>query len=89
MLRIFRDIPDPRVDRTRDHHLHDILTITVCAVLAGLEHWVHIADYGEANQEWFRSFLDLPNGVPSHDTFGRVFAALGIPGTPYYVTPHA
>lgn len=76
MLRIFRDIPDPRVDRTRDHALHDILTITVCAVLAGLEHWVHIADYGEANEEWFRSFLDLPNGIPSHDTFGRVFAAL-------------
>jgi len=76
MLRIFHDIPDPRVDRTRDHNLHDILVITVCAVLAGLEHWVHIADYGESNRDWFDSFLELPNGIPSHDTFGRVFAAL-------------
>lgn len=64
------------VESTRDHYLHDILTITVCAVLAGLEHWVHIADYGESNEDWFRTFLDLPNGIPSHDTFGRVFAAL-------------
>ena len=76
MLRIFRDMPDPRVDRTRDHSLHDILVIAVCAVLAGLEHWTQIADYGQANQEWFGTFLDLPNGIPSHDTFGRVFAAL-------------
>ena len=46
MLRIFIDIPDPRIGRTLDHALHDILTITVCAVLSGLEHWVRIADYG-------------------------------------------
>jgi len=76
LLRVFREMPDPRIARTRAHSLHDILVIAVCATLAGLEHWTHIADYGEANEDWFRTFLDLPHGIPSHDTFGRVFAAL-------------
>ncbi len=76
LLRAFIDMPDPRVDRTKHHYLHDILVITVCSVLAGLEHWTQMQDYGKANRAWFDTFLDLPNGIPSHDTFGRVFAAL-------------
>lgn len=76
LMRIFQDMPDPRVDGKVVHKLHDILVIAVCAVMAGLEHWTHIEDYGKANYDWFASFLDLPNGIPSHDTFGNVFAAL-------------
>lgn len=74
LLRIFRDIPDPRVIGKVSHKLHDIMVITVCAVICGLEHWTQIEDFAKANEQWFRSFLDLPNGVPSHDTFGKVFA---------------
>ncbi len=76
LLRIFRDMPDPREGGKVVHKLHDILVITVCAVMAGLEHWTHIEDYAKANHDWFVTFLDLPNGTPSHDTFGNVFAAL-------------
>lgn len=72
----FAVIPDPRVERTRKHKLGDILAIAVCAVICGAEHWTHIAEFGRANEGWFRTFLDLPHGIPSHDTFGRVFAAL-------------
>jgi len=74
MLRIFRDMPDPRVIGKVSHKLHDILVITVCAVISGLEHWTQIEDFAKANEKWFSSFLDLPNGIPSHDTFGKVFA---------------
>ena len=72
----FHVVRDPRVERTRDHELHDILVIAVCSVICGAEHWTEMEDFGNSNLEWFRSFLDLPNGIPSHDTFGRVFAAL-------------
>jgi predicted transposase YbfD/YdcC len=76
MLRIFRDMPDPRVIGKVSHKLHDILVITVCAVISGLEHWTQIEDFAKANEKWFRGFLDLPNGIPSHDTFGKVFAVI-------------
>ena len=76
LVQLFRDIPDPRMVGKISHKLHDILVITVCAVLCGLEHWTQIADYGKAHEAWFRTFLDLPNGIPSHDTFGKVLAAL-------------
>lgn len=69
-------ITDPRVERTRRHDLEDILTIAICGVLSGCETWVDIAQYGQAKQDWFATFLALPSGIPSHDTFGRVFAAL-------------
>jgi len=72
----FRRVPDPRVRRTRRHALEDILVITLCAVICGADDWVAIADFGHAKQKWFRGFLALPHGIPSHDTFGRVFAAL-------------
>lgn len=74
LLRIFRDMPDHRVIGKVSHKLHDIMVITVCAVICGLEHWTQIEDFAKANEQWFRSFLELPNGVPSHDTFGTVFA---------------
>ena len=76
LLRLFRDMPDPRMVGKVSHKLHDILVITVCAVLCGLEHWTQIEDFAKAHEAWFRTFLDLPNGIPSHDTFGKVLAAL-------------
>lgn len=76
LLRIFRDMLDPRMSGKVVHKLHDILVITVCAVMAGLEHWTQIEDYAKAHYEGFATFLDLPHGIPSHDTFGYVFAAL-------------
>jgi predicted transposase YbfD/YdcC len=69
-------VPDPRVERTQLHSLEDVLVITICAVICGAETWVDIAEFGRAKEAWFRTFLALPNGIPSHDTFGRVFAAL-------------
>jgi len=72
----FRRIPDPRVRRTRRHALVDILVITLCAVICGADDWVSVARFGHAKRKWFRTFLTLPHGIPSHDTFGRVFAAL-------------
>lgn len=72
----FNRLPDPRVRRTRRHALVDILVITVCAVICGADDWVAIARFGRAKRTWFRQFLALPHGIPSHDTFGRVFAAL-------------
>lgn len=76
MLRIFKNIPDPRMQGKVIHKLHDILVIAVCSIIAGIEHWTQMEDYARANQEWFAGFLELPNGIPSHDTFGNVFAAL-------------
>lgn len=72
----FGTLPDPRVERAKRHELLDILTIAVCAVLCGADSWVEIEAFGNAKLAWLRSFLELPNGIPSHDTFGRVFAAL-------------
>lgn len=72
----FADLPDPRVERTRLHSLTDILAITLCAVISGAEGWSDIAQYGIARQSWLQTFLSLPNGVPSEDTFSRVFARL-------------
>jgi predicted transposase YbfD/YdcC len=72
----FQHLPDPRVSRTRRHALPDILVIALCGVICGAEEWVAIERFGNAKLAWFRTFLDLPEGIPSHDTFGRVFAAL-------------
>lgn len=72
----FQSLPDPRVDRTKEHCLTDILTIAICAVTAGADSWVAVERCGHAKEAWLQTFLALPNGIPSHDTFGRVFAAL-------------
>ena len=76
ILEHFGDLDDPRVERTRWHKLIDIVAITLCAVICGADNWVEIALFGESKEEWFRTWLELPNGIPSHDTFGRVFARL-------------
>lgn len=75
-LDAFADLVDPRVDRTKEHRLLDIVAIAVCAVVCGADSWVAVEEFGKAKQGWLRTFLALPNGIPSHDTFGRVFAAL-------------
>lgn len=72
----FANLVDPRVERTRWHELLDIVSITVCACICGADNWVDIALFGRCKEAWFRTWLKLPNGVPSHDTFGRVFARL-------------
>lgn len=69
----FATMPDPRRDQTKRHKLIDLLTIAVCAVICGAEGWEDIESFGQAKQEWLASFLELPNGIPSHDTFRRVF----------------
>lgn len=75
-VRHLADLPDPRVDRTRWHRLDDILVITLCAVICGADSFEQIERFGKARHDWLKGFLELPNGVPSHDTFNRVLAAL-------------
>lgn len=72
----FGSLPDPRVERTRKHKLIDILIITIAAVLSGCDDWNEIELYGNSKEEWLKTFLELPEGIPSHDTFNRVFAML-------------
>jgi predicted transposase YbfD/YdcC len=79
LLTHFSCVPDPRIDRTKDHLLIDILVIAVCAVLAGADDWVAVAAFGCAKQVWLKKFLKLPHGIPSHDTFRRVFLLLDPP----------
>ena len=75
-LKYFSELTDPRVERNREHLLEEILLIAIAAVLSGAESWNDIALYGEDKREWLKTFLTLPGGIPSHDTFNRVFAAL-------------
>lgn len=72
----FINVPDPRLARTREHPLIDIIAIAICAVICGADSWVAIETFGKAKRSWLEQYLGLPNGIPSHDTFGRVFAAL-------------
>ena len=72
----FATLEDPRVERTKRHPLLSIVAIAICAVIIGAETWNEIAEFGAVKQAWFAQFLDLPHGIPSHDTFNRVFAAL-------------
>jgi predicted transposase YbfD/YdcC len=74
--RHFAGLTDPRIERAKEHRLLDIITITLCAVLCGADDWVAVETFGRAKEAWLRSFLALPSGIPSHDTFGRVFARL-------------
>lgn len=73
---ILRDVEDTRVQRTRKHHLSDILFISLCAVICGCESFEDMAEFGNAKEEWFRQYLELPNAIPSHDTFNRVYQLL-------------
>ena len=72
----FATVEDPRIDRTKDHALLDIIIITLCAVICGAESWVAVEEFGTTKRAWLETFLDLPHGIPSHDTFGRVFARI-------------
>lgn len=69
-------VDNPRREHQRFHSLFDILVISICAVICGVEHWTEMEEFGEAKQEWFAGFLELKNGIPSHDTFRRVFILL-------------
>jgi predicted transposase YbfD/YdcC len=73
---IFRQVEDPRVERTKRHRLRDIIILAICGVLCGADGWVEIEEFGKAKEAFFAELLDLPNGIPSHDTFGRVFALI-------------
>src|SRR4051794_17314270 len=72
----FAHLEDPRVQRGRHHPLVSIVGIALCATLSGADDWVAVERFGNAKRDWLSRFLDLPNGIPSHDTFGRVFALL-------------
>jgi predicted transposase YbfD/YdcC len=72
----FAQLQDFRRDHTRKHNLWDIIAITICAVISGADNWVDVAKYGQRKRDWLRTFLELPNGIPAHDTFNRVFALL-------------
>ena len=73
LMAYLRQVPDPRVKRTRRHELMDLLVIALCAVISGADNWVDVVQFGKAKKDWFATFLKLPNGIASHDTFGRVF----------------
>ena len=75
-LDFFTNLEDPRVDRTKVHLLEDIIFITIAAVICGAETWNDIENYGNSKKSWLKQYLELPNGIPSHDTFNRFFSAL-------------
>jgi predicted transposase YbfD/YdcC len=72
----FENLSDPRMERTKRHSLLDIIILAVCATLGNADGWADIERFGKAKIDFFRTFLELPNGIPSHDTFGRVFGLL-------------
>lgn len=76
LMDCFSIVVDPRLDRMKRHNLIDILVITVCGVLSGFDDITDIADYAEEKLDWFQTFLELPNGIPSHDTFCRVLSLI-------------
>src|SRR5690349_18642500 len=72
----FEELSDPRKMMGVRHSLEAILTIALCGVLCGANTWVEMEEFGDAKAEWLATFVDLPQGIPAHDTFGRVFALL-------------
>jgi len=76
ILAYFGDLPDPRIERCKRHRLLDIIAIGICAVVCGADSYVEMEEFGKAKRKWFETFLDLENGIPSHDTFRRVFGKL-------------
>lgn len=76
IVEAFAGLEDPRREHGQLHKLLDIIIIAICAVISGSETWVDIVDFAEDKEEWLREFLELPNGIPSHDTFARVFQLL-------------
>ena len=76
LMDFLQAIDDPRIDRTKKHELIDILVIAICAAICGATNWIEIEDFGHAKYDWFSQFLNLEHGIPSHDTFRRVFILL-------------
>ena len=76
ILKHFKHIDDPRADANRQHKLSDIIAIAILAIICGADHWNQIEKFGKAKRKWLSTFLELPAGIPSHDTFNRVFARL-------------
>ena len=76
LLDHFADLQDPRVERTRRHDLLDIIALTICAVISNADSWEDVELYGQTKHDWLKTFLKLDNGIPSHDTIGRVFSRL-------------
>jgi predicted transposase YbfD/YdcC len=72
----FSCIDDPRIERRKRHLLIDVIAIAICAVISGADHWIDIEAYAQEKEEWLKTFLALPNGIPSHDTIARVFSRL-------------
>jgi predicted transposase YbfD/YdcC len=72
----FADLADPRQSQNREHKFIDILVIAVCAAICGADDWVAVEEFGQTKKEWFATFLEMPNGIASHDTFWRVFRHL-------------
>ncbi len=71
----FSDLTEPRESNKR-HKLIDVITIALCAVICGADTWEEIEEFGHAKAEWFGTFLELPHGIPAHDTFARIFASM-------------
>ena len=76
LVECLRRIEDPRMEGKNAHSLVDVLVIAISAIICGAEHWTEMEAFGKCKKTWFSSFLKLPNGIPSHDTFSRVFAAI-------------
>lgn len=76
IIKCFSGLSDPRIVKKTDHKLIDVIVIAICAVICGADKWTQIEEYGQSNHKWFKKFLELPNGIPSHDTFGRIFSII-------------
>jgi predicted transposase YbfD/YdcC len=76
LMEHLKGLPDPRINRTKDHELVDLLVIAICTLLCGGESFYDMEDFGKAKRDWFATFLRLPHGIPSHDTFNRLFVRL-------------
>jgi len=76
LIYVFTELKDPRLDRCKKHKLIDIVVISVCAIVCGGRTWEDIEYFAQAREGWLRTFLDLPNGIPSHDTLNRVFSLI-------------
>ena len=75
-IEVFSKLEDPRIERTRKHLFLDIIGLSIFAVMAGASCYTEIEDFCELHEDWLKQYFELPNGIPSHDTFSRVFPGL-------------
>lgn len=76
IIRLIEQVPDPRIDRCKRHPLVSVIFIALVATLSGADDWVEVSEIGKMLEDWFKRYVPLPNGIPSHDTFGRVFGLI-------------